>query len=293
MVERLSVSDSFERYRTDYILMKNQSPKTEEAYAIACKLLIRYIGDIPISSVTFDTVKGWREWLTGWQSQDTIRNNVICLRMVLKFMNYKGLSVLNYEEIPIQKRAKHKIEYLTEQEVKSFIAEVGSKFRGYSEMNRLRNQAIVTFLYATGIRNTELCMLNRNSIKNRTFTVVGKSKEERICFIDENAEKVLNKYLSQRTDSNIALFISHSTGNRISSSQLRNMFHVVCERSVRFKNVHPHTLRHSYATNLLQHEVDIRYIGDLMGHQDLNTTKIYTHYTNPKLKEIYDKAHAY
>jgi integrase/recombinase XerC len=277
----------------DYILMKNQSPKTEESYAVACKLFIRRFGDVPISSVSFDMAREWREWLGGWQSPDTIRNNIICLRMVLKFLRARGYPVLNYEEIPIQQREKKRVQYLTEEEVAAFITEMGKPCRGYAEMNRLRNVVIVRLLYATGIRNSELCRLNRDSIKNRTFTVVGKSKEEHISFIDTETECMIRHYLSKRVDNNNALFVSHITGNRINSAQLRNIFQVACERSERFKHIHPHTIRHSFATKMLQHKVDLRYIGELMGHQDLNTTKLYTHYSNPELKEIYDNATAY
>jgi integrase/recombinase XerC len=213
--------------------------------------------------------------------------------MVLKFLRARGYSVLNYEEIPVQQREKKRVAYLTEEEVEAFIQEVGAPCRGYAEINRIRNVVIVQLLYATGIRNSELCRLNRDSIKNRTFTVVGKSKEEHISFIDERTEQLIKLYLSKRTDNHNALFISHHTGNRINSAQLRTIFQFTCDRSDRFKNVHPHTIRHSFATKLLQHKVDLRYIGELMGHQDLNTTKIYTHYTNPHLKDIYDNATAY
>lgn len=272
--------------------MKNQSPKTVESYDNCCKLLVRKFGDIPISSIKFEDVRMWHEWLSGWQSKDTIRNNIINLRMVLKFMAYKGYDVLNYQEIPVQKREKRKIKYLTQEEMNEFLSEVGKKHRGYAAINRTRNHAIVTLLYATGIRNSELCALNRDDIKNRSFTVVGKSREERICFIDTRTEQALKEYLALRKDKNPAMFVSPRTGTRIKSSQLRDMFQVICERSEKFKKIHPHTLRHSFATKMLSHEVDLRYIGDLMGHVDLNTTKMYTHYENPKLKEIYDKAHA-
>lgn len=287
----LSISAAFYRYRSDFILMKNQSLKTMEAYDNTRLLLVRKFGEKDICTLSFEDARKWHEWLSGWQEPDTVRGNIICLRNVLKFLKSKGLQVMNYEDIPVQKRAKRSIQYLTEEQVKEFITEVGTPFRGYSALNRKRNVAIVKFLYATGVRNSELCALNRDSIKDRTFTVVGKSKEPRIVFLDEETNQTLNEYLALRTDNNNALFISHHTGQRLSSPQLRNVFMVVCARSKKFRKVHPHTIRHSYATKLLNHKVDLRYIGALMGHQDLNTTKMYTHYANPQLKEIYDKAH--
>lgn len=269
--------------------MSNQSPKTEEAYYGAGQLLVKFLGDVPIQDVTFEKVRDWRNWLLGWQAADTVRGNTICLRMVLKFLRKKGYKVLDYEEIPVPKRSKRVIKFLTEDEVQLFIEEAGRKRRGYPEENRLRNVALITLLNATGLRNSELCSLNRNTIKNRTFTIIGKSKNERIGFDNEQAEEAVARYLECRTDRNPALFTSPQTGKRITSGTVRKIFMNICARSD-FENVTPRTIRHSYATTLLERGVDIIYISDLMGHEDLNTTKIYTHYRNPKLKAIYDNA---
>lgn len=289
-MEKLLISEAFCLYRTDYITMRNLSAKTEEGYEGACKLLVRYFTDIDFTALTFADVRNWRNWLFTWQKPDTVRNNIICLRMVLKFCAIRGYTVLNYNEIPVAKREKRTITYLTQEEVEDFIQEVGRKIRGYSRENRMRNVAIVTLLYATGLRNSELCSLNRDSIKNRSFTMIGKSRSERIGFIDEHTEQILNEYLSLRKDHNKALFITHQTGKRMTPGNLRNVFTAVCERSA-FEGIHPHTIRHSYATKLLEKRVDLLYIGDLMGHASLDTTRMYAHYANPALREIYERAH--
>jgi integrase/recombinase XerD len=292
MSAMLVISAAFEQYRYDYIVMRNLSPKTEEAYIYTSKLLIKYFGDVDIETITFDNVRDWRNHIAGWQKPDTVRNNIVCLRMVLKYLRRKGYKVLNYEDIPVSKRTKRTITYLTEEEVYEFIDEVKRPVRGYSKVNRARNAAIITLLFATGLRNNELCSLDRNSIKERQFTVIGKSKNPRIGFINQRAEDALNEYLKCRNDSDRALFISPQTGKRIRPGTLRRIFQNTCERSD-FKNIHPHTIRHSYATYLLSKEVDIRYIGDLMGHVSLDTTKLYTHYSNPQLKRVYETAQGY
>lgn len=285
------ISEAFSLYRSDYIVMMNQSKKTEESYASTCKLLVRFFGDVSISDMTFEDVREFRAHIATWQSPDTVRGYVVCLRSVLKFLRKRKFTVLDYEEIPVARREKRMITYLTEFEVEEFIAEVAKPRRGYNKVNRIRNIAIVKTLYATGLRNSELCALNRNSIKNRTFTVVGKSKEPRICFINQEAEDAIKEYLALRTDRDPALFVSEQTSKRIRPETIRRVFQFTCERS-RFNNIHPHTIRHSYATKLLEKKVDLRYIGDLMGHVSLDTTKVYTHYSNPRLKEVYDNAHA-
>jgi site-specific recombinase XerD len=289
MAERLSISGSFELYRTDYIVMTNRSPKTEESYRGTCKLLLRRFGDVPLDTLSFEAVRDWRNWLCTWQSNDTVRGNIICLRMVLKFMGKRGFPVMNYDEIPVAKREKRIIKYLNHDEMEAFIQEVGKPRRGYTIENKLRNVAIVRLLYATGLRNSELVALNRDSIKNRTFTVIGKSRDPRIGFIDASAELAIKQYLDTRLDKEKALFVSPQTGKRMTSDTLRKIFQNICERS-EFDGVHPHTIRHSFATRLLEKRVDLRYVGDLMGHVDLNTTRLYTHYSNPKLMEIYNNA---
>lgn len=284
------ISEAFRIYRSDYIVMLNQSPKTEEAYSCTGKLLERYFGNIDITSIDFENVRKWHEYLSSYQRPDTVRNNIVNLRNVLKFLRRKQLPVLDYELIPVQRREKRLLKYLNEEEFDRFVAEAGRSRRGYLQANKLRNIALIETLYATGLRNNELCALNRTSIRERQFTVIGKSKDPRIGFTNQRAMDAIYTYLDSRTDSNPALFIAAKSGNRITTHNVREIFQNLCNASEEFSLVTPRTIRHSYATKLLRHKVDIRHIGDLMGHQSLDTTKIYTHYENPELKDIYDNA---
>ena len=189
----------------------------------------------------------------------------------------------------IPRREKRTLDIPTEDEVEEFISIIAMKRRGYCNANRLRNVAIGRIIFSSGIRVSEVCSLNRNSIKNRQFTIVGKSRDSRICFIDSQTEKCIADY---RTDNNPALFISYQTEKRMTPGNVRNAFEAACARSDgQFVGIRPHALRRSFATKMLNKRVDLRYIGDLMGHADLNTTKVYTHYTNPQLRAIYDRAH--
>lgn len=285
------ISEAFIAYRANYIVMHNQSPKTEEGYLNAGKLLVKYFGNIDITTLDFEKVRNWHTYLSSYQRPDTVRNNIVYLRNVLKYLRRLAMPVLDYELIPVQRKEKRLLKYLTEDEYDRFVGEAGRPVRGYSKLNRLRNVALIETLYATGLRNNELCALNRNTVRDRQFTIIGKSKDARIGFINERAELAIAAYLSERTDDCPALFISPQTGNRITSDTVRKIFQNICDRSIEFKDVHPHTIRHSYATKLLKKRVDLRYIGDLMGHQSLDTTKVYTHYENPELREIYNNAH--
>lgn len=283
------ISEAFENYREIEVISRGLSPKTLESYIYAEKLVVEYFSDTDIKNITTVDVSKFYQYLCNHQRPDTARGNIICLRSVLKRCVRKGWLNLDVEDIKIPKREKRIINYLTESEVDRFIFVVGEKSRGYSNFNRLRNIAIVSLLYDSGIRISELCSLNRNSIKDRQFIVIGKSKNPRICFITEKTEQRIKDYLDLRDDNDRALFIANQTSKRITSDNVRKVFQNACDRSD-FINIHPHTIRHSFATRLLDKEVDIRYIAELMGHESLDTTKMYTHFSNPKLKKIYENA---
>lgn len=283
------VSEAFTLYRRAEVLAGGLSSKTDESYLYSGKLAVSFFGNVDVTTITAEDIRDYYEHLLGWQKPDTARGNIVCLRAVFKMLKRKKFEVVDPEEIKVPKREKRQISYLTETEIEEFIEVVGEKRRGYSELNRLRNIAIVEVLFASGIRVSELCKLNRNSIRNRQFVVVGKSKDPRPCFISERAEKAIVEYMQMRTDSCPALFVSNQNEKRITAGNVRRVFQNACNRSD-FIDVHPHTIRHSFATYMLEKGVDLRYISDFMGHQSLDTTKIYTHYTNPKLRAIYDVA---
>lgn len=284
----MKISDSFDLYCTDNILMSGKSKSAEVGYQNIKKSLISFFGDIPIEQLVFSDIRDWHCYIASCWKPNTVRNAISCLRMVLKLAAKRGLSVIDYEQIPVPKRKKYVIRYLLPDEIEDFISVVARRSRGYSRLNRLRNIAILRLLASSGIRVSELCALNRDSIRNRRFTVVGKSKEPRVVFIDFATEKAIADYLDARNDSSPALFIAHQGSfDRLTTGGVRRIFEYVCRNSS-FDLVTPHTIRHSFATMMLDRGVELCYISDLLGHQSLNTTRLYTHYTNTKLQQIYD-----
>ncbi|MBQ3306435.1 tyrosine-type recombinase/integrase [Candidatus Saccharibacteria bacterium] len=284
----MKISEAFAEYRESEIIAANLSSKTLESYFYSEKRAIEYFGDVGIETLTAPDVRSYYEHLLTWQKPDTARGNIVCLRAVVKLCRRNNLDVLDPELIKVPKREKRIINYLTEQEVQRFVEVVGAPQRGYSLLNRQRNVLIVKLLYSTGLRVGELCRLNRNSFRNRQAAIYGKSKLPRPVYIPKDVENLIEQYLKNRDDSEPALLISEHTGKRITPGTVRLVFRNACARS-EFENIHPHTLRHSFATKMLDKEVDLRYIADLMGHESLDTTRIYTHYTNPKLRSIYDR----
>lgn len=283
----MKISEAFREYRDAEIIAANLSKKTYESYFYSERLAVQFFGDVPAENIRQEDVRDYYQHLLGWQKPDTARGNIICLRAVIRYLGRRGVSVMAPEDIKIPKREKRVIEYLTPDEVERFVEVMAAPRRGYPKINRVRNVLIVKILYATGMRVGELCKLNRNSFKGGQTVVVGKSKTPRPVYINEEIGQLISEYIALRSDSSPALFVSDRGGQRLRPDAIRKAFRDACDRSD-FNNVHPHTLRHSFATRMLAEGVDLRYIADFMGHESLDTTRMYTHYSNPKLKEIYD-----
>ena len=283
------ISEAFDLYKQSEVVAAGLSPKTAESYTYASKLASSYFGNIEVGSLRLEDIWHYYDHLLGWQKPDTARGNIICLRADIRLLKRRGEQVIDPDDIKVPKREKRIITYLTKTEVDALIEIVATRRRGYAEVNRLRNIAIVKLLYSTGVRISELCRLNRNSIRDRQFTVIGKSLEPRPCFITKDVEESIAQYLELRHDHEMALFISNQNGKRIKPGNVRRIFQRICKQSD-FNGVHPHTMRHSFATYMLEKDVDLIYISQMMGHKSLDTTRMYTHFTNPKLKRIYDNA---
>ena len=283
----MKISEAFAKYQRDEVMAVNYSINTAKTYQNTAKATIKYFGDMNIKKLNIDGVHSFYLYLTGKVSKNTARRYVSNLRVVIKFCRKRGLKVMNPDEIKTPREEKKVARFITEEEFDRFIAIAGQTRRGYCRENLLRNVLIIRMLYETGLRVSELCALNRNSIHNRQFVVVGKSKEPRPCFITERVEIMIDEYLSTRQDGEDALFIANQTGVRITTHNVQQMFRNV-SRKAGMGVITPHTLRHSYATRFIEHGVDIRIVSALLGHQNLDTTKRYTHVTNYLLKQAYD-----
>jgi site-specific recombinase XerD len=172
----------------------------------------------------------------------------------------------------------------------------------------------MTTLFSTGLRVSELCSLKRDHInlERGEFTVRGKGSKLRVVFLSPEAIESIGQYLRRRSDNNKSLFVGHSTvGNSIeveieSMGSKKNDIDEITgltprsvQRTIKkysrlagiVKEISPHTLRHSFATDLLQNGADIRSVQSMLGHSSITTTQIYTHITNQGLREIHKKFH--
>lgn len=283
----MNISQAFDVYCSDYIVFKNQSKRTEETNDYVKRSLVSFIGDIEIASLTFSHIRDWKNELSKTRTDETVRLYIVRVRVVLAFLLRRGYPVLDPDSIPVPKRTDKVPSFITKEEVWRLIS--SNDVPRSSIINRYRNKALISLLYCSGIRVSEICSLNKEDIKGNSFTVVGKGGKARLCFIDERTQELLGKYLARRSDGNPALFISAENKLRITKGNIQFIFRQCSQRTGIV--CHPHTLRHSFATNLLQNNCNMRYVQELLGHSSLQTTQMYTHVINRDLQSVYEKFH--
>ena len=160
-----------------------------------------------------------------------------------------------------------------------------------------RNLLIIRLLYATGVRVSELVNMRISDIdiNDRTIRILGKGSKERIVVFGNNAKEILLLYLNNgryklNRDNNDYLFLNKD-GNRLSDRYVRNIINDIIFKASIEMHVSPHMLRHTFATDMLNNGADLVSVKDLLGHESLNTTSIYTHVSDDKIREIYNMAH--
>jgi len=283
------LSEAFELYIQDRIVFANKSPKTEESYEYTKRALLKFAGDLELKDLTFIIIRNWAEGMRkrGLVS-GTIRGYIVNTRAVLQYMKLLGNECLDPERITIPSRVDPTPSFLTPQEVAQLLTII-NKTPKCSSVIKARNQAIVSLLYSSGIRASELCSLNRDDVGGEVFTVLGKGGKRRPCMIDSRAKELLNRYLSLRTDNLQALFIE-SDGSRLKPGTLQSLFRRMSRRFG--KPVHPHTIRHSFANDLMRKGCHIYPLSRLMGHSSIATTQTYFQMYDPELLEVHRKYHS-
>ena len=296
MKSDLTLSEAFELYRKDVIVYKNQSAKTEEMNRCAMKSIVDFLGDIPITELDFDSVRKWSANLRRTRTSNTVRGYILKIRVVLKHLRALGYEgILDPEAVGIPKRDSRVVDYLEVDEVQAMLHAVFQKGAGYSKFKRYRNRAMIALMFSAGLRNGELCSMERTQIKDGidSFTVIGKGDKPRVCFIDPVTHRYIDEYLALRDDPYPALFVSEQQKGRekINPGVVQMVVKNAAIKAGLEKNIHPHTLRHSFATDLLRNNTNIVYVKELLGHASIQVTMTYTHVVNEDLREIHRLKH--
>ncbi|MGF1620423.1 MAG: tyrosine-type recombinase/integrase [Rhodomicrobiaceae bacterium] len=225
---------------------------------------------------------------------------MIALRALLAYLADRDIEALPSSKIKLAKqKADATIAFLEVRDIEAMLQVPDTK-----TPTGLRDRTIMELLFSSGMRISELTALNidqftmlQDNDKKRTYelSVVGKGKRVRTIFISPRAAKWLRHYLRHRRDVARPLFINYRSkvrdSQRLTPRSIQKMISRCAIMAGISKKVTPHTLRHSYAADLLGHGADLRSVQELLGHKNVATTQIYTHVTNKRLRDIHEKFH--
>lgn len=295
------------QYITDFLeyceIEKNKSTHTIENYHHYLERFSEFSQIKDPKDIDLHSVRKYRVYLNRLQSKNgkplktsTQNYHVVALRAFLKYLAKQDVKTLAAEKIELQKTPDRTVDFLSSEELEKLLKQPKT-----DKMRGVRDKAILETLFSTGLRINELTSLDRTQVnpEKDDFSVTGKGGKVRIVFLSPEAQLWLRKYLYMRSDNLKPLFINHSEKEdpqNLNAGRLTNR--TIQRRIKRYallagitKKVTPHTLRHSFATDLLANNANIRSVQVMLGHANLSTTQIYTHVTNQELKNIHHKYH--
>lgn len=287
-------------------LERNVSQNTIENYNHYLVRFLDFVGEIDPSEINLEIIKKYRLHLARWVDPETKKplkrktQNyfMIALRAFLKYLSRVDVVSLPPEKVELGESEDSPLKVLENRDLESLLAAPD-----LTTLDGMRDKAILEGLFSTGLRVSELASLNRDSInfERLEFPIMGKGGKERIVFLSEEAAETIQGYLERRRDPYKPLFIRFQ-GRQDPSDDGENMrlttrsLERIVEKYVKQVGLTikatPHTLRHSFATDLLVNGADIRSVQEMLGHSNIATTQIYTHITNKQLREVHKNYHS-
>ena len=301
-------SKPIEKHLTDFLdwleIEKGLSSKSQENYSRFLKSFFDWLKANKLENVkphglTADHVWKYRVSLARQKTLKKSSQNyyLIALRSLLNYFADRDILSLPAEKIKLAKiKKEHTVNFLTVEQLKKLFAGPNTiKPAG------MRDRAILEVLFSTGLRIAELVSLNRNQIKLKNeeieIAIIGKGGNPRTVYFSSRAVDWLRKYLATRNDDEKALFMNYRSRKDFSSRRLtaRSIEKIIKKYALMAglpAMTTPHTLRHSFATDLLNQGADLRTVQEFLGHRSITATQIYTHVTSKRLKDIHHKLHS-
>jgi site-specific recombinase XerD len=293
----------------DYLeIEKNRAKRTRQNYGFYLGRFAEWAaknGASKAKDIRLDTVRQFRLWLNRLEDakgetlmKSTQNYHLIALRAFLKYLAKRDIESLAAEKIELAKQPERHVEFLEPKEIDRLLA--APLASGAPDILALRDRSVLELLWSTGLRVSELCSLKLEDVNfnRQEFSVKGKGSKWRVVFFSDEAKSRLKKYLDLRKDASPMLFVGHDRA-RGGRNELRGLTARSVQRIVEHygkaagiaKRISPHTLRHSFATDLLMNGADLRSVQSLLGHASVTTTQIYTHITDAHLRDIYKRYH--
>lgn len=282
-----------------------RSAKTAENYKLYLERFVEFTNDTTVDKITSEVIRKYRLWLNRYKNYNddelatiTQSYHLIALRGFLTYLSKRDITSLSPEKIELPKISRKQVTFLHYDEVARLLDTIA-----IDSEDGLRDRAIIELLFSSGLRVSELVNLNRDHVntKRREFMVRGKGQKDRPVFIGEATASRVEDYLAARLDNLPPLFLSYSRNNtastsgdyrRLSARSIQRIINKYAKLAGITKHVSPHTMRHSFATDLLMNGADLRSVQVMLGHSNISTTQVYTHVTDEHLREVYEKFHS-
>jgi site-specific recombinase XerD len=256
--------------------------------------------------INLELVRRYRLYLAHLRARDgvplervTQSYHIVALRAFLRYLLVqRDIPTLSPDKVELPKQGSRSIAFLNPEQIERLL-----NSPKIADNAGLRDRTILETLYSTGLRVSELVKLNRDQVdlERKEFGVKGKGNKIRVVFLSDTAAQWIERYLRSRQDNFKPLFIRHSgkvdarnSGEkmRLTARSIQNIVSKYAKRSGLPIEATPHTLRHSFATDLLISGADIRSVQEMLGHESIRTTQVYTHVTNRHLKEVHKAFHS-
>ena len=286
-------NDDLENYLKYLKYNKNYSDNTINSYQEDIMEYLNYLKRecLSLYDVKYSDIRFLLEYYDSIKLSNTsIRRKISSLKGFYKYLCRGGKVLDNpFSYVTLPKREKKLPQYLNYNEMIEIFDVIDT-----SNLLGLRNRLIMELLYATGIRVSELVNIKINDIdiSNLSITVTGKGDKTRIVFFNKVVKELLNKYIKESSEirKNDYLIINQH-GKQITTRGIRLIMNKVIDETSIIKHVHPHILRHTFATHLLNNGCDLLTVQELLGHVSISTTGIYTHVTTEHVKDVYYHTH--
>ncbi|MFZ5363905.1 MAG: site-specific tyrosine recombinase/integron integrase [Patescibacteria group bacterium] len=281
---------------------KNRSAKTVRNYDFYLKRFSDWTGNISPAAITQEKIRQYRLWLNRYKDEtgrelkkNTQNYHLIALRAFLKYLAKRDIKTLSAEKIELGKMPERVVDFLEGSDLERILE--APTLNDAPEIIKKRDKAILELLFSTGLRVSELANLKKEQVnlKKEEFTVRGKGDKPRVVFLSNQAKFWIKQYLDARQDVSPFLFVSHDRAHESEGALTPRSVERLVKKYSKIagitKKVTPHTMRHSYATDLLMNGADIRSVQAMLGHSSITTTQIYTHITNQQLRDVHKSFH--
>ncbi|TDL76145.1 tyrosine-type recombinase/integrase [Peribacillus frigoritolerans] len=276
------LTEVWEKYQLDKTI-EGYSVLTVKTYCFQFNLLVRYFGNVDVNDITTSKLKTYLINKGNHLKPSSLGHRVRCIRSLFRW---------TYEEGIIKKNPAAKLkEPKLGKRIPKFLNEVEIEQLREACRSTLEN-ALFEFIYSTGCRIGEVVKLNRDDIDFFTNSVIvqGKGDKEREVYFNTRCAIWLKRYLEERSDQEVSLFVTERRPNRrMSIDLMRYIIKRISSKAEIKKNIHPHQLRHSYATHMINNGAPIEVIQSLLGHEKSETTKIYAQLSGKLRQDLYSK----